>query len=169
EIARTVKRAVADVIDLPPSLRAFDALDRRQYRVPDSAERPRDERRADEFGRIAGAERDHAPTKALRHRQRHQIAAEIDDILEIVLQADAIDRVFTDSLAVFRQQTDRPADAGVEIKIGGQWNGDDARFQVGFHQIAWLAACCLLTFDRPDIERRMRPCGLGQIFDHAGN
>src|SRR6476620_7428611 len=63
EIARTVKRAVADVIDLPPCLRAFDALDRRQYWISDGAKRPRDERRADEFGRIAGAERDHAPTK----------------------------------------------------------------------------------------------------------
>src|SRR5262249_50519330 len=102
EIARAIERAVANVIDLPPRLCALDTFDRRQYRVADGGESLRYERRADELCRIAGAERDHAAPEALRHRQRHQIAAQIDNILEIVLQPDTLDRVVANSLAVFR-------------------------------------------------------------------
>src|SRR5262249_32587955 len=78
EIARGIKRAVTDVIDLAPGLCAVDMLDCGQDRIADSGESLRDQRGADELGGITRPERDHAPAEALRHRQRHQIAAKIN-------------------------------------------------------------------------------------------
>ena len=60
-----------------------------QDRIAHGAERLRDQRRADQPRRIARAERDQAPAPALRHRQRQQIAHQVDDVLQIVGKADA--------------------------------------------------------------------------------
>jgi hypothetical protein len=119
KVARAIKRAVSNAIDFPSRLCAFDVFDRRQYRIADGSESLRDERRADEFGRITGAQRDHAAPEALRYGQRHQIAAKIDDILQVVLQPDALARVVADGLTVFWRQTNRTADARMVVKIRG--------------------------------------------------
>ena len=64
-----------------------------QDRVAHGVESLRDQRRADHLGRIAGAERDHAPSPALRDRQRKEIAGEVDDVLGVVAEADPVDGV----------------------------------------------------------------------------
>src|SRR5262245_48606833 len=68
EIAGGIKRAVTNMIDLAPGFCALDVLDRGQDRIAHGSESFRNQRRADELGGIAGAERDHAPAEALRHR-----------------------------------------------------------------------------------------------------
>src|SRR6185437_4049669 len=155
EIARAIKGAVADMIDFPACFCAFYPFDRGQNRITDRVEGLRYERRAYKLGWIARAERNHAPPETLRYRERHQIAAQIDDILEIVLQADAFGRVFTHCPTIAGCETNRPADTRVIFKIGRDGYGDDSRFQVGFNEIAGLTFRCCLALDWPDVKCRM--------------
>jgi hypothetical protein len=100
-----------DFQDLLDHLPAARERDLRQDRIVDGAERFRDQRRADQPRRIARAERDQAAAPALRHRQRQEIAHQIDDILQIVGEADALDRAGAHQRAIRLGQADRPADA----------------------------------------------------------
>ncbi|GCC46334.1 hypothetical protein chiPu_0030571, partial [Chiloscyllium punctatum] len=90
EVARHVERGIADMQDLAARLAAGGAGDLGQDRIAHGVEGLRDQRRADDLGRIAGAERDHAPPPALRDRQRKQIAREVDDVLGVVTEADPV-------------------------------------------------------------------------------
>jgi hypothetical protein len=49
---------------------------------------------------MAGAERHHAAAPAPRDRQRQQIAQQIDDVLEVVVEADALGGVSADARAI---------------------------------------------------------------------
>ena len=169
EVARAIQRGVADLQNLLPRLPAARERDLGQDRIAHGGERIRDQRRADEPRRIARAERDHAPAPALRHRQRQQIAQQVDDILEIVGEADALDGIGAHRRAVVRGQADRPADAGVKAEIFRQRRRHHAFADIGLDQDVRLAVGGDAAGDRPDIERRMRPGRLGQIFDDAGN
>ena len=114
EVARAIQRGVADFQNLLARLPAAGELDLGQDRIAHGAERIRDQRRADQPRRIARAERDQAPAPALRHRQRQQIAQQIDDVFEIIGKADALDGVGADDRAIRFGQADRPADPGVK-------------------------------------------------------
>ena len=117
EIARHVERGIADMQDFAPGLARGRAGNFRQDRIAHRVERLRDQRRADDLGGIAGAERDHAPPPALRHRQRDQKAHQVDDVLGVVAEADPVDGVAAHRGAVLVGQADRAADAGVIGKI----------------------------------------------------
>ena len=169
EIARAVQRGVADFQNLLQRLQAARERDLGQDRIAHGAERVRDQRRADQPRRIARAERDHAPAPALRHRQRQQIAHQVDDVLDVIGEADAGEGIGAHCGAVVRGQADRPADAGVEAKIFRQRRRYYAFADIGLDQNVRLAVRAALAFDRPDIERRMRPRRLREIFDDAGD
>src|ERR1019366_1659471 len=100
EIARHVERRIADVQDFAPRLLAAGARDLGQDRGAHGVERLRDQRRADDLGGIAGAERDHPPPPALRDRQRDQVAHQIEDVLGVVAEADPVDGVAAHRVAV---------------------------------------------------------------------
>ena len=118
---------------------------------------------------MAGAERHHAPAPALRHRQRKQIAHQVDDVLEVVVEADALGGVGADARAVVVGQPDRPADAGVKAGIFRQRRADHALADIGLDQHQRLAVRGVAVADRPDIERGMRPGRLREILDDAGD
>ena len=87
---------------------------------------------------------------------------------QIVLQPDALDGVIADRLAVRLRKPDRPADAGVKRIIGRQRHADDAGVQIGLHEIARLARRRAAAVGS-DIERGVRPGGLRQVLDDAGD
>ena len=51
---------------------------------------------------------------APRNRQRQQVAHQVGDVLEVVVEADALGRIGADLRAIVLAQSDRSADAGVE-------------------------------------------------------
>ena len=148
---------------------AFHAADLGQDRIAHRIEGLRDQRRADDAGRMAGAHAHHLAAPALRHRQRHQEAHQVDDVLDVIVEADALGRIGADARAVFRRQPGRPADAGVIARIFRQRRTDHAFAEIGFDQNQRLAVFGLAVADAADIERGMRPGGLGEIFDDAGD
>jgi hypothetical protein len=169
EVARAVQRGVANFEDLLERLHAAHHRDLRQDRIAHGAESVGDQRRANQPRRIARAERDHAPPPALRQRHRQQIAQQVDDVLQVVGEADARDGIGAHRRAVRLAQPHRPADAGVKPDILRQRRGDDALADIGFNQNMRFAVRRGAACDRSDIERRMRPRRLREIFDDAGN
>ena len=145
------------------------ARDLGQDRIAHGVERLRDQRRADDFGGIAGAERNHAPPPALRDRQRNQKAHQIEDVLGVVAEADPVDGVAAHRGAVFERQADRAAQPRVIGKIFRQRRRCHALADIGLDQDMRLAIRLLGAVDRADIKRGMRPGGLREIFDDAGN
>ena len=141
----------------------------RQDRIAHVLERLRDQRRADDPGRMAGAERHHAAAPALRDRQRQQIAHQVDDVLQVVVEADALRGIGADARPVFVGQAGRPADAGMKAGIFRQGCCDHAFADIGFDQHQRLAVRGGAIADRPDIKRGMRPGRLRQVLDDAGN
>ena len=116
-----------------------------------------------------GAERHHAPAPALRHRQRKQVAQQVEDVLDVIVEADALGRIGADAGAVVLGEPDRTADAGVEAGVFRQRRADHALAQHRLDQHQRLAVRGLPLADRADIERGVRPGGLGQVLDDAGN
>ena len=145
------------------------ARDLGQDRIAHGVEGLRDQRRADHLGRVAGAERDHAPPPALRHRQRDQIAHQIEDVLGVVAEADPVDGVAAHGVAVFVGQADRPAEPRMIGKIFRHRRRGDALADFGLDQDMRFAVGLGCAVDRPDIERGVRPGRLREIFDDAGN
>jgi hypothetical protein len=103
------------------------------------AERFRDQCRTNQPRWVAGAERNQPTAPALRHRQRKEIAHEIDDILEIVGEADPLDRVGTHTRAIGLGQTDRPADPCMKADIFGERRRYHALTDIGLDQHVRLA------------------------------
>jgi hypothetical protein len=169
EIARHVERGVADMQDFAARFPAGSARDLGQNWIAHRVERLRDQRRADDLGGIAGAERDHPTSPALRYRQRDQIAHQIDDVLGVVAEADPVDGVAAHRDAVLIGQPDRTADAGVIGIIFRQWRRGHAFADIGLDQHMRLAVGLGGAVDGTDIERAVRPGRLRQVFDDAGN
>ncbi|ODM82993.1 hypothetical protein A6452_18650 [Bradyrhizobium elkanii] len=169
EVARHVERGIADMQDLAARLAAGGARDLGQDRIAHGVERLRDQRRADDLGRIAGAERDHAAAPALRDRQRKQIAREIDDVFGVVAEADAVDGVAAHRGAVLERQSDRTAEAGVVGEIFRQRRGGHALADIGLDQHMLFAVRLERAVDRSDKQRGVRPGRLREVFDDAGN
>src|SRR6266536_2864334 len=81
----------------------------------------RNQGRADRPRRLAAPERTQAALQGRRDRgPRKPIAREVDDVLEIVAMTYTCKRMRDDSLAIFRAESDRTADAGVEIHVLGR-------------------------------------------------
>lgn len=162
---------MAYVQDLIAGICAPDALllgyvfDAGQYRVSHALERLGDKRGADGARRIAGAERNHAPTPAHGDRRcREQIARQIEDMARIVLAADARRRE-ADHLVLFDVcQPDRAADARVEGAVLGEWHRNHALAKIGFDEQAFFAR---LSDQVGPIKRRMRPGRLREVFDRG--
>src|ERR1700730_9210856 len=159
---------MADLHDRAPHRRAFDLRDFRQYRIADGLEGLRDKCGADDSGRIARTQRNHAPAPALRHGQRNQIAHQIHDVPEIVVEADALDDIAADRLAVLPAQPDWPADAGVILVLFRHRRRYDAFAELSLDQHVRLAVRSVDANERADIEGGVRPRRLGQVFDNAG-
>ena len=62
-------------------------------------------------------------------------------------------------------QVDRPADARVVGRVFRQRDNNASLAQIGFNQGWTLWSFAGVTGGIADIHRRMRPCGLGEIFD----
>jgi hypothetical protein len=151
----------------PPSL-ALDALDLGQDRITHGVESLRNQRRADDAVGIAGAERDRSAAPTLRRRPWKQIPHQINDVLEVVAKTNAFGSVTADRLAVRLGEAHRPADAGSTMQIFRQRRRHDSFFDIGFDQDMGFG----LGFwadHRPDVQRRMRPSRLSEIFDTAGD
>jgi len=153
-----------DLLDRLPATRQRDLG---QDGIVNGAERFCDQGRTNQPRWIARSQRDQAPAPALGHRQRKQVAQEIDDILEIVGETDPLDRVCTHACAISLGQTDRPADSGMEAEIFGKRRRYHAFTDIGLDQHVRLAVFRDPAEDRPNIERRVRPGRLGEILDDA--
>jgi hypothetical protein len=158
---------MANLEDLFDRLPAARQRDLGQDGIVNGAERFRDQCRTNQPRWVAGAERNQPTAPALRHRQRKEIVHEIDDILEIVGEADPLDRVGTHTRAIGLGQTDRPADAGMKADIFGERRRYHALTDIGLDQHVRLAVLGDAAEDRPNIERRVRPRRLGEILDDA--
>jgi putative transposase len=169
EVARGVERRMADLENLLARGLAVHPGDLRQDRISHGLEGLRDQSRADDPRRIARAQRDHATPPALRHRQRKQIAQQVEDVLDVVVEADALGREGADPRAVVVGQADRPADAGVEAVVFRERRTDDSLPEIGFNQHQRLAVRRGALADRPDVERSMGPGGLREVLDDAGD
>src|SRR5229473_117654 len=101
EVARRVERGMPDLENLPARRAALDPRDLGQDRV------------AHELERLG----DHAPAPALRHRQGHQIAQQIRDVLHVVIEPDAGHRIGAHARAILRREPHRPAHPGVACEI----------------------------------------------------
>jgi len=151
---------MADFEDLLDRLPAARQRDLGQDGIVNGAERFCDQGRTNQPRWIARAQRDQTPAPALRHRQRTQIAHEIDDILEIVGKADPFDRVCTYACAISFRQTDRPANSGMKAEIFGKRRRYHALTDIGLDQHVRLAVFRNPAEDRPNVERRVRPSRL---------
>ena len=140
-----------------------------QDRIADGVERLCDQRRADDLGGIAGAERDHSPSPALRDRQRNQKAHQIENVLGVVAEADPVDGVAAHRGAVFVAEADRPAQPCVIGKIFRQRRRGHSLADIGLDQDMRFAVGLGRAVDRADEQRGMRPGRLRQVFDDAGN
>src|ERR1700733_9687054 len=100
EIARHIKRGIADVQDLAAGLSRAGLREPGQDRVAHGIEGLRDQGRADDLGGVAGTECHHPPPKALRNRQRNQEAHQVENILGVVTEADPVDGVTANRVAV---------------------------------------------------------------------
>ena len=123
-----------------------------------------DQRRADCAGGVAAAQRDHASAKARRYgRRRQQIARKVDDIAQIIALAEPLYRVARHRTAIVVVQSDRAADARVltaeHIYADASHALDHIRLDKAMRGIATG-----LGQVRADIERRMGPGRLRQIF-----
>jgi len=118
---------------------------------------------------VAGPERHHPAAPALRHRQRKQIAHEVDDVLEVVVKADPFSGVSTNPCAILVVKLRRAADPGVEAGIFGQRRGNNTLSKIGLDQDQRFAFGRRAIANRADIQRRMRPGGLGEVLDDAGD
>src|SRR5581483_2932374 len=114
----------------------------RQDRIADSLESLRDQCRADDTGRVPGAESDHPPAPALRHGQRKEITHQVDDVLKIVVEANALRRISANSCTVFFVKLCGPANSGVEACVFGKRCGNDALADVCFNQDKWFTIGC---------------------------
>ncbi len=129
----------------------------------------RDQRRADGTGRIAAAERDHAPAK-LRWdgRGRQQITREVDDVLEIVAMSKTGNRETGDGAAFFLVEPDWPANSR---RHAGERRDADAVNAI--HEICFDEAVCGVGKSaiavRADIKSGVRPGRLRQIFDRRAD
>ena len=148
---------------------AFHLVDLRQDRVAHGVERLRDQRRADDAGRMPRAERHQAAPPALWNRQREQVAQQIENILHVIVETDALAGIGADAHAVLGRQSRRAANTRVIARIFRQRRPDHALAEIGFDQNQRFAVGGLAVADAPDIKRGMRPGGLGEIFDDAGN
>src|ERR1700733_3337228 len=79
EIARHIKRRVADMQDFATGLSRAGLRHPRQDRIAHGVEGLRDQGRADGLGGVAGTEGDHPPPKALRDRQWNQEAHQVEN------------------------------------------------------------------------------------------
>ena len=95
----------------------LDVRDLGQDRVTHGVECLRNQRRTDDAARVVGAERDGSATPTPRQRSWEKIAHEVDDVLEIVSETNALECVAADLFAVRFAQANRPADAGLTMQI----------------------------------------------------
>src|SRR6202030_1286730 len=92
--------------------------------------------RAEQMIRVGSPE----PSAIMRRRPRcgigsgHQIAHEIDDVLEIVIEADAVDGVAAHLVEVLGRKADRTAYSRVKLDVLRQRRRDHALADLGFDQ-----------------------------------
>jgi len=108
---------VPDLEDFPSRRFAVEPSDFRQDRIAHGFERLCDERRADDARGVARTKRHHSAAPTLGHRQREQVAHEVDDILEVVVEADSLGRISADACAILAVELRRTADAGVKACV----------------------------------------------------
>src|SRR5258707_240014 len=105
----------------------------------------------------------------LRDRQRNQKTHQIENVLGVVAEADPVDGIAAHRGAVLERQTDRAAQPGVIGKIFRQRRRRHALADIGLDQDMRFAIGLGRAVDQADKQRGMRPCGLRQVFDDAGN
>ena len=66
---------------------------------------------------MTGAKRHHAAPPTLRHRHWEKVAHEVDDILQVVVEANSLGCIGADACAIFVIELRRTADTGVEAGI----------------------------------------------------
>src|SRR5262249_2738792 len=88
---------------------------------------------------------------------------------EVVGEADPLDGVAAYVHAIVFAQADGPAHARVELAVFRQRNRHHAVFDVRLDEAMRIALLAGPAEHRADMERRMRPGGLGQVLDDAGN
>jgi hypothetical protein len=169
EVARHIERVMPDMQDLAAFFLALHEFDPRQDRIADGLERLRDQAGTDHLRRHARAEGEHAAAEAGRDWCGHQIPHEVDDVLHVIFDAEPLDHVGHDALALFLVQADGTADAGMKCRIFRKRRGHDPLAQVGLDQHMRAAVGGALVEARSDIECGMRPGRLREVFDDAGD
>ena len=125
-----------------------------------------DQRRADRARRIARAEGDQAAAPAHRYRRRrHEIAQQVEDVLHVVLQAEAFDTMKL--MTVSRSSGDRPLARQMRV-LKARYFDSGAATQPSPRLTSIRAAAPAVrraSQHVADVERRMRPGRLRQILD----
>lgn len=80
--------------------------------------------------------RPEAAAQTMRNRQRHEIAGEVDDVLQVIGLADACPHEDRHAVTVAGGKPHRPADAGVEMAILRKRHMAHAMAQVGLDQVS---------------------------------
>jgi hypothetical protein len=163
---------MTDVQDLLPGIArlrrgaAGGAGDLGQDRVADLLVGLGDQGRADGARRIAGAEGDEAATPAHRHRRcRQEIAQHVEDVLQVVFQAELAEHEGDDRITVLGRQPAGPADAGIVGAVARQRHGHAAFAERHLDEARPLGAVLGLGHGVAHIEGGMRPGRLGEVFD----
>src|SRR5262249_44917667 len=117
EIAGRIEGRMANLQDFLPSRLAFNARYFRQNWVTHLFKGLRDQCGADYPGWMPRTESNHAPPPTLRDRQWKQIAQQVKDVLEIVVETYPLSRVGADARPVLIVELDRTANARMERRI----------------------------------------------------
>src|SRR5260370_785952 len=160
---------MADFQELSSRRLTFELRDLRENRIADGLESLRDKSGADESSRVARTKRNHPSAPVLRDRQRNEIAHEIHDIPEVIVEPDAFDGIAADALAVLQAEAKRPADASMVRGIFRKRRRHDALADFGLDEHVGFPVMRLGPIDRPYIKRGVRPRRLCQVPDDASN
>ncbi|MDT4847030.1 hypothetical protein FQZ97_810760 [compost metagenome] len=142
-------------------------LDGGQDGVVDRGEGLRDQRRTDGARGVATAQREQVAAPARGHGWRgQQVARQIDDVLQVVVVAQALQGELAHGLRFVGAQAGRPADAAVQASERRQRHRAHTGVDVGLDHIEHPVPT---IGDRPHVERRVRPGGLGQVLDRRAH
>src|SRR4051794_19103820 len=97
---------------------------------------------------MTGAKRHHAPAPALRHRHWKKVAEQVDDVLQVVIEADAFGGIGADAGAVLVGEGNGTADPRMETEIFRQRRADHALADMRLDQNERLAVFGRAVADR---------------------
>ena len=144
----------------------------RKDRIPDGREGVPQERGADRLRRLPRVELERfAPESRREQAGRQEVAAEVEDVVDVVGAPDPPDRVGDDGARVLGAQRARAADADALADVLRERRQDDPLLgerledQVLGPQRCAGARDTLLLRGRADEERRVRPGGGRQVRD----